>query len=69
MSSDLYLKAVLTVIAACLLTILIRDLPLVGEAQAAAGAKATRSCKGRVMAMEQGIGFPGGYNVDIECEK
>jgi len=34
MKIDFYTKAVLTVIAVCLVTIALRDLPLVGEAQA-----------------------------------
>ena len=34
MKIDLYTKFVLTVIAACLMTIVARDLPIVGEAHA-----------------------------------
>jgi len=63
-----FVLAILTVIAACLVGILARDVELVSAVHAAPDA-AMRSCKGRVLAMEQGIGFPGGYNVEIKCER
>ena len=66
MRVDLYTKTILTVIAAALVALVVRDVPLVSTANA----QATTRCTGIIKANAFGgiEELVGGYTVDVRCQ-